>query len=98
MIIFWIVFMMIDISYTAKHSHLIQYEQSFILSFFVKKTNISNAVMLTILVEILFVLFFPILFMHEFDFQLSAIIAFTSGGVHISGILQNKQFIKNHNI
>jgi len=89
--------MMGDILFTAKHSHLIQYEQNYILSFFVKKIKISNAMILTILVEISFVLFFPILLMHEFNFQISVIISLSSGIIHVSGILQNKQFIKNYN-
>ena len=88
MVIFWIVFMVWDIRFTTKHETLMKHEQSFIFSYFLKKTSISNSVVFTIMVEVFLIIVFPITLLSTFDFQSSAIISLVSGLVHIYLIIQ----------
>ncbi len=97
MVVFWIVFMMSDMLFTVRHTCLITHEGSWFFSFFLKKAKIQNAVALTIIVEVLIVVFAPLMLLHAMDFQTSAITSFAVGFVHISGMLQNKKFLRTHN-
>lgn len=97
MLVFWIIMLYIDISYTIKNKKFLKYESSFILSFFVKKTKLFYAISLTILCEIGLVGLSSFVFVHTFDMQITSIVGMTVGMIHIVGFYQTKKFINSYN-
>jgi|APSaa5957512535_1039671.scaffolds.fasta_scaffold02143_6 hypothetical protein len=86
--------MFADILYTVKQKNSLHLEESFIFSYFLKKTNIATAVILAILSEMLIVIVFPIGLLHHLNFEMSSIMGMLFGIAHIQGIIQNKKFFK----
>jgi len=99
MFVFWISLMVFDLLLTMKNKKFIKnYENSFILSFFVKKTRLSCAVILTILSEIALVFVPSFIFVHKFDIEITALTGLFFGLVHIMGLHTTRKFIKNHSV
>lgn len=86
--------MFVDILYTIKQKDTLHFEESFIFSYFLKKTNITYAVTLTIGTEIIIVILFPIGLLHNISFEMSSMMGIFFGFVHIQGIFQNKKYFK----
>ncbi len=86
-----------DISFTIKNKKFLKYESSFVLSFFVKKTKLFYAVLLTVLFEVMIVVLSPFVFVHIFDVQIIGIVSVIVGIVHIDGFLKTRKFIIAHN-
>ena len=98
MLIFWILMLYVDISYTIKNKKFLKYESSFVLSFFYKKMKLSHAVLLTILCEIIIVALSPFVFVHKFDIEIMGIVSCIVGIIHIDGFLKTRKFIIAHNM
>ncbi len=97
MLIFWIAMLSFDISFTIKNKKFLKYESSFVLSFFVKKTRLQYAVLLTILCEVMMVVLSPFVFIHTWDVQIMGIVSLIVGIIHIDGFLKTRKFIIAHN-
>lgn len=88
--------MLYDMGYTIKNKQLIEFEQSFIFNFFLKRFPIIRSAIFTILVEIALVVFSSVILLHRFDFELSAIVSLIVALIHINGITQTRKFIKKY--
>ena len=98
MLVFWIVMLYVDISYTIKNKKFLKYESSFVFSFFYKKTKLPYAVLLTIITEIGIVVLSPFIFVHEFDIEIIGIVSMVVGIIHIDGFLKTRKFIIARNM
>ncbi len=98
MLVFWIVMLSLDISFTIKHKKFLKYESSFVFSFFLKKTKLFHAVLLTILCEISLVVSSSFVFVHSFDIQIISIVGVIVGIIHIDGLYKTRKFVIAHNI
>jgi len=98
MLVFWIVMLYVDISYTIKNKKFLKYESSFVLSFFVKKMKLFYAVLLTVLFEMGIVVLSSFVFTHTWDVQIVGIVSVVVGIIHIDGCLKNRRFIIAHNM
>lgn len=95
---FWGIMMVIDISLIGRNEKYLKYENSFILTFFYKKTNLRYAIILTILTEIGLIVISSLIFVHNFDVQIMSIFCGFVGIIHIEGFYKTRKFIKSHNI
>ncbi len=98
MLVFWIVMLSLDISFTIKNKKFLKYESSFILSFFVKKTKLFYAIPLTILCEISLVVSSSFVLIHSWDIQIISIVSVVVGIIHIDGLYKTRKFVIAHNI
>jgi len=98
MIIFWIVMLSLDISFTIKNKKFLRYESSFVFSFFYKKIQLQYAVPLTILCEVMIVVSSPFVFIHSWNIQIISIVSVIVGVIHIDGFYKTRKFIIAHNI
>ncbi len=98
MLVFWIVMLYIDISFTIKNKKFLKYESSFVLSFFYKKIKLQYAVLSTILCEICIVVLSPFVFVHNFDVQIIGIVSCIVGIIHIDGYTKTRKFTIAHNM
>ena len=97
MLVFWILMLFLDISFTIKNKKFLKYESSFAFSFFVKKTKLPYAVLLTILCEITIVVLSPFVFIHAFDIEIMGIVSMVVGVIHIDGFVKTRKFINSYN-
>jgi len=98
MLVFWIVMLSLDISYTIKNKKFLRYESSFILSYIIQKTKLQYAVLFTVLCEMCIILSSPFIFIHSRDVQIIGIVSCVVGIIHIDGFLKSRKFIITHNI
>jgi len=98
MLLFWWMMLCVDISFTIKNKKFLKYESSFVFSFFVKKTKLFYAVLLTVLFEIGIVVLSPFVFIHNFDVQIMGIVSCIVGIIHIDGFLKTRKFINARNM
>jgi len=98
MILFWILMMSIDVSFTIKNKKFLKYESSFVLNFFVKKMKLSYAVLFTILCEIGIVVSSSFIFTHTWDMQIISIVSAVVGIIHIDGLYKTRKFLIAHNM
>ncbi len=92
MLVFWIVMLSLDISFTIKNKKFLKYESSFILGFFVRKMKLFYAVLLTILCEGIIVVSSSFVFVHTFDIEIISIVSVIVGIIHIDGFYKTKKF------
>lgn len=97
MIVFWGIALYADISFTVKNKHLIRYEQTSILSVFLKKFSLKNATTLTLVSECTIVIISSIIILHKWDFEFTALTCLFVGIIHTSGFYSNKKFV-THNM
>ncbi len=83
-----------DLLYTTKRKDTLQHETSFIFSFFLQKTSVPRAIILTICAEIFIMILLPTVLLHNLSYEISAIVGIFFAMTHIQGIIQNRVFFK----
>ncbi len=89
--------MIADMTITIHHKKLIKFEKSIFLKPLTGKFGIIKSGIITVLIEIVFVLATPLLVYHTFDIESSGIIAWWISLLHIQAIPWNLQIASEMN-
>lgn len=85
----WLITMIADMSITIHYKKLICHEKSVLLKLLSQRVGVYRAGVITVLIEICFVVFAPILLYQEFSLEFSCMIAWWITLLHIQAIPWN---------
>jgi len=95
MVSFWVGLMIADMLHTLKYKEFLGHEQYFIFVFFMKRTNLRNSAILTLIIDGLIVFSLSFMVTYKFELELFAIAGIVIGFIHLDGIIKTRKFVKN---